>query len=235
MCVVSKWGVSRVPPVTLAFLRVALGAVALFVLVRVSKPARAFSRRDWLDFLHLGVWVAVTLVTQFVGTALTNASQGSLLTVLTPVFTLALGVPFQGEALTLRKVGGMGLAAAGSVAVFFFAQPVVGAALRVTLLGESLGPWFVGSAAYLALTLPQFAMTRPVIAVTLVIVAALSVLGFGVLVPGEVRIYREMVSSDPDPAVISRIGMRNAKLSAVQGVLQLAVIAVMVYLRWGGF
>ncbi|NHN49612.1 hypothetical protein G9464_18755 [Halostella sp. JP-L12] len=99
----------------------------------------------------------------------------------------------------------------------------------------AFGLALVGSAAYLARTLPEFAMTRPVIAVTLVVVAALAVLGFGVLMPGEVRIYREMVSSDPDPEVISRIGMRNAKLSGVQGVLQLAVIAVMVYLRWGGF
>jgi hypothetical protein len=44
-----------------------------------------------------------------------------------------------------------------------------------------------------------------------------------------------MMSSDPDPDVISRIGMRNAKLSGVQGVFQLAIIVVMVYLRWGGF
>nr|WP_233752172.1 MULTISPECIES: EamA family transporter [Halostella] len=117
MYVVSKWGFSHVPPVTLAFLRVSLAAVALLVIVRVSKPARSFSRRDWLDFLHLGVWVAVTLVTQFVGTDLTNASQGSLLTVLTPVFTLALGVAFQSERLTGRKAGGMALAAAGTVLV----------------------------------------------------------------------------------------------------------------------
>ncbi|WP_121822379.1 hypothetical protein [Halostella salina] len=93
----------------------------------------------------------------------------------------------------------------------------------------------VGSAAWLALTLPDFAMTRPVIVVSLGIVALLSVLGFGVLMPGEVRMYREMTSADPDPNVISRIGMRNAKLSGVQGALQLAVIAAMVYLRWGGF
>ncbi|WP_135820597.1 hypothetical protein [Halostella litorea] len=92
-----------------------------------------------------------------------------------------------------------------------------------------------GSAAFLALTLPDFAMTRPVIAVSLAVVTLLSVLGFGVLMPGEVRMYREMTSAEPDPNVISRIGMRNAKLSGVQGALQLAVVAAMVYLRWGGF
>lgn len=39
---------------------------------------------------------------------------------------------------------------AGSVAVFFFAQPLVGAALGATLLGESLGPWFVAGGAAMA-------------------------------------------------------------------------------------
>jgi hypothetical protein len=35
--------------------------------------------------------------------------------------------------------------------------------------------------------------------------------------------------------VISRIGQQNAKLGGVQGLFQLAVILVMVYLRYGGF
>jgi hypothetical protein len=91
----------------------------------------------------------------------------------------------------------------------------------------------VGSGAGLALTLPAFAMTSTPILATLAIITVLSVLGFGVLLPGEVRMYREMTSENPDSDVISRIGMRNAKLSGVQGVFQLAIIAVMVYLRWG--
>nr|WP_254840536.1 hypothetical protein [Natronomonas marina] len=91
----------------------------------------------------------------------------------------------------------------------------------------------VGSAAYLAVTLPDFAMTSPAIALALAIVAVLSVLGFGVLLPGEVRIYLEMGSETPDDDLISEIGMRNAKLSGVQGFFQLAVVLVMVWLRWG--
>jgi hypothetical protein len=93
----------------------------------------------------------------------------------------------------------------------------------------------IGHGVYLALTLPAFALTTPAIMLSLAIVTVLTVLGFGVLMPGEARIYLEMMSSDPDPDVISRIGMRNAKLSGGQGVFQLAIIVVMVYLRWGGF
>jgi len=91
------------------------------------------------------------------------------------------------------------------------------------------------SVAALALTLPDFEMASTPIALTVGIVAALSVLGFGVLMPGEVRIYREMTSDDPDDELIGRIGLRNAKLAGVQGVLQLSVVVLMVSLRYGGF
>jgi hypothetical protein len=91
------------------------------------------------------------------------------------------------------------------------------------------------SVAYLATTLPDFAWTEPVFVVALAIVAGLNVLGFGVLMPGEVRMYQEMTSESPDEQLIGDIGLRNAKLAGVQGFLQLAVVASMVYIRWGGF
>jgi hypothetical protein len=92
----------------------------------------------------------------------------------------------------------------------------------------------LGGGGYLASTAGSFATTNPTILLALAIVAVLTVVGFGVLLPGEVRIYRQLASSDPDPEVIGRIGMRNARLSGLQGGFQLAVVVVMVYLRWGG-
>lgn len=117
MYVVSKWGFASIPPATLAFLRVALGAGTLVLLVGLYGPSRQFTRTEHRRFAVLGFWVAVTLLTQFVGTDLTNASQGSLLTVLTPVFTLFLGVVVLDEGLTPRKVGGMAIATVGTVVV----------------------------------------------------------------------------------------------------------------------
>jgi len=92
----------------------------------------------------------------------------------------------------------------------------------------------VGSGAYLATALPEFAMTSHWIAGTLVLVALLSIQGFGVILPGEIRIYRELASADPDTDLIGDIGMRNARLGGVQGLLQLSVVAMMVGLRWWG-
>jgi hypothetical protein len=93
----------------------------------------------------------------------------------------------------------------------------------------------VGSLSWVALTIGQFQMTTPVIVVALALVTVLSVQGFGFLLPGEIRMYLEMTSADPDPGIISAIGQQNAKLGGVQGVVQLLLILVMVYLRYGGF
>ncbi|WP_073308440.1 hypothetical protein [Halobaculum gomorrense] len=93
----------------------------------------------------------------------------------------------------------------------------------------------VGSLAWVATTVGRFELTTPAIAVALVIVTVLSVQGFGFLLPGEIRMYKQMISADPDPAVISSIGQQNAKLGLVQGLFQLLLIADMVYLRYGGF
>jgi drug/metabolite transporter (DMT)-like permease len=117
MYVVSKWGFGSIPPVTLAALRVVVGAATLLAVVAVAYPNRTFSRRDWLGFGILGAWVAVTLVTQFVGTDRTTASEGALVTVLTPVATFALGVAVLDERVTRRKTGGMALALAGTAIV----------------------------------------------------------------------------------------------------------------------
>lgn len=130
MYVVSKWGFGAIPPVTLAALRVAVGTVTLLAVVAVAYPSREFSRADWRGFAVLAVWVSVTLVTQFVGTDWTTASEGALVTVLTPVATVALGVTVLDESLTRRKTAGMTLALAGT-------GVVLAARYDVTAVGSS--------------------------------------------------------------------------------------------------
>ncbi len=93
----------------------------------------------------------------------------------------------------------------------------------------------VGSLAWVATTIGSLQPTTPAVVLALAIVTVLSVQGFGFLLPGEVRMYQEMTSPDPDPGVIAAIGRQNAKLGGVQGGFQLALILVMVSLRFGGF
>jgi hypothetical protein len=96
----------------------------------------------------------------------------------------------------------------------------------------------LGNGSYLAWEVSQAGMTMPgtstIILLILAVMVILTVQGFGFLLPNEVRVYREMMSEDPDTELIGRLGMRNAKLSGVQGAFQLSIIVLMVYLRWGG-
>ena len=91
----------------------------------------------------------------------------------------------------------------------------------------------VGSGAWFAATAGSLLPASPLIVVALLIVTLLSVIGFGILLPGEIRIYQEVVSAEPDVDTIGRIGLRNAKLGGIQGVLQLSIILVMALLRFG--
>lgn len=147
MYVVSKWGFETIPPVTLAFLRVVLGAGVLLIVVRYRCPQRTFTRRDWYRFAFLGVWVAVTMSTQFLGTDLTTASEGSLITVLTPVFTVGLGVFVLDEFLTRRKTVGMVLALLGTVSVlagqYKLSTIGTGSVLGIGLLVVASAGWAV--------------------------------------------------------------------------------------------
>jgi len=146
MYVVSKWSFTLVPPVTLGFLRVAVGAAALWLWLRLAGgEAPRPDRGDWPAFLGLGGWVTLTIVTQFLGTELTNASQGSLLTVLTPVFVVVLGAALRGERVTPAKATGIALAAVGTGVViagqYDLTNIAVGNAAGVALLVVASFTW----------------------------------------------------------------------------------------------
>lgn len=91
------------------------------------------------------------------------------------------------------------------------------------------GAYFVTEFVHAGVSMPS---TTPVIVLILIVMVVLTVQGFGLLLPTEVMIYLEMSTDEPDTERIGELGMRNAKLSGVQGVFQLAIIVLMVYLRW---
>ena len=101
-----------------------------------------------------------------------------------------------------------------------------------------LGLVVVANGVYLGSEVAAAGMTVPgtdlIIVLILAVMVVLTLLGFGFLLPNEVLVYLEMMSAEPDKDRIGRLGLRNAKLSGVQGAFQLAIIVLMVYLRWGG-
>ncbi|MDO8473727.1 MAG: hypothetical protein Q7T05_07925 [Dehalococcoidia bacterium] len=77
-----------------------------------------------------------------------------------------------------------------------------------------------------------YSLTSPKIIVALVITGILTVQGFGLLLPNEIRIFKQLLSDKPDTGLISRLGMRNARLGGLQGVFQLGIIFMMAFIRF---
>lgn len=103
---------------------------------------------------------------------------------------------------------------------------------KMTFLMPVLAAVTITSGIELAQRLGMLTLTSPWILAAFVIVAILTVQGFGILLPNEIRVFRQLLSKAPDIEKISRLGMRNAKLGGVQGILQLTIIFIMANLRF---
>ena len=73
----------------------------------------------------------------------------------------------------------------------------------------------------------------PTIIAAVVIVIILSVQGFGIMMPTEIKVFLELRKKEPDRDKIIRWGMRNVKVAGSQGAFQVALIFVMANLALG--
>ena len=85
----------------------------------------------------------------------------------------------------------------------------------------------------LAAKLGMLTFSSPMIIAAVIIVIILSVQGFGILMPTEIRIFLELRKREPDRSKIIKWGMRNVKLAGSQGVFQVVLIFVMANLALG--
>lgn len=84
--------------------------------------------------------------------------------------------------------------------------------------------WFL--AAWLGMsarTSPEF----PWIVAALVLISLMTILGFGILLPNSLRIWLELQKSEPNRTLIVGLNRYNIINAAVQGVMQVTIIAVM--------
>ncbi|MDY7081958.1 MAG: hypothetical protein SXQ77_06015, partial [Halobacteria archaeon] len=77
--------------------------------------------------------------------------------------------------------------------------------------------WFVS-------TLGNFEMATWNMVATLVVGTLLIYNGIGIILPGDIRVGREVGSEDTDKSVISYISKRNTRLARLQLFLQLVII-----------
>ena len=88
MYVVSKVVLEIIPPFALVSIRLILGALTLAI-VLIGRGFPSISRRQFLQVLGVGfVGYGISLSLQFLGTKLSTAANGSLVTSATPAFVL---------------------------------------------------------------------------------------------------------------------------------------------------
>jgi drug/metabolite transporter (DMT)-like permease len=117
MYVVSKVVMSVVPPFSLIVTRLVLGILTLAVIVMVRKSWKV-SRLQFWQILGVGlVGYGISLGFQFVGTNLSTAANGSLVTSATPAFVLLFAALLLAEKVTPRRLFALGIATLGVIAV----------------------------------------------------------------------------------------------------------------------
>lgn len=117
MYVVSKVVLDVIPPFTLLSLRLILGAATLGIIILIQRKA-ALTKKQLRDSFYVGVvGYGVSLAFQFVGTKLSTASNGALVTSATPAFVLLFAPFLLGERTTTRRVIALIISSLGVIAV----------------------------------------------------------------------------------------------------------------------
>lgn len=122
MYVVSKVVLEVIPPFSLLTIRLIMGALVLGIVIyfraqRNGTPVFITKESFWTSFLVGFVGYGISLGFQFVGTKLSTASNGSLVTSATPAFVLLFAPFLLGEKPTLRRVVALVVSTLGVLAV----------------------------------------------------------------------------------------------------------------------
>lgn len=125
MYVLSKYILEFVSPITLLWIRYAIAFVVLFIILRTFEHKKGgkvvIKKRDWLLIAWIGfIGYFVSIFMQFLGTQLSDAHTGALITASTPVFVVLFAKFILKEAFTTKKIISLVLATLGVVTVIGF-------------------------------------------------------------------------------------------------------------------
>jgi drug/metabolite transporter (DMT)-like permease len=117
MYVVSKAVMAVIPPFILLTSRLLLGILTLYIVIALRSGLKVTSKQFWQIFGVGFVGYGISLGFQFVGTNLSTASNGSLVTSATPAFVLIFAALLLKEKITWRRMLALLVASLGVVAV----------------------------------------------------------------------------------------------------------------------
>ncbi|MGR5928292.1 DMT family transporter [Bacillus pacificus] len=109
MYVVSKYVLDFIPPLTLVWLRFIIAFIVLYMILKIAekktKENSNHSQKDWLLFAWIGfIGYFISITCQFIGTKLSDAHTGSLVTSATPAFMVIFAAIILKEKLTARRL-----------------------------------------------------------------------------------------------------------------------------------
>jgi drug/metabolite transporter (DMT)-like permease len=141
MYVVSKVVLDVIPPFTLLTLRLILGFISLALIIALRNGFTVNSRQFWAYFGVGILGYGVSLGFQFIGTKLSTAANGSLVTSATPAIVLPFAYLFLKEPVTNRKILAIILASLGVLAIIDPANAQLSSSLfigNISLLGAAI-------------------------------------------------------------------------------------------------
>lgn len=109
MYVVSKYVLDFIPPLTLVWLRFIIAFVVLYGILKIAEKKQkkkvTIRKKDWLLFAWIGfIGYFISITCQFIGTKLSDAHTGSLVTSATPAFMVIFAALILKEKLTAHRL-----------------------------------------------------------------------------------------------------------------------------------
>ncbi|PHJ38267.1 hypothetical protein P378_10570 [Desulforamulus profundi] len=117
MYVVSKYALDTIPPFTLLFLRYLIASFLLGWICWLKREELVPTRERWLIFQIGFVGYFLSIAAQFIGTKLSSAHMGAVITTLSPVFLSAFAVLLLKEKITVKQVVSIDIALTGVLVV----------------------------------------------------------------------------------------------------------------------
>jgi drug/metabolite transporter (DMT)-like permease len=117
MYVVSKFTFSIAPPMTILFIRYLIAGIVLTIICVASGGWR-FKKEGWIYLLEIGViGYFGSISAQFIGTDLSNAHLGALITTLSPLFLSIFAVFLLKEKMSKRQLTSLFMATIGVIII----------------------------------------------------------------------------------------------------------------------
>lgn len=114
MYVVVKVVVEVVPPLELVWMRYLIAVIALVIIGIMMRQSWKIAKKDWLIIFLVGlIGNTISIVTQEMGTMLSTAQMGAIITATTPAFMVVFARLILKESITLKKCLSIVLATIG--------------------------------------------------------------------------------------------------------------------------